>query len=390
MIVLSGLSSNDDLVDSCILHNTHVDAPSRKRREKENGMAKRQAVPTTKFPLACWRGMGSCCGKLHAKILSRVRICSSFITLKLLKLHSTVVSLAPHVDFFIALRGEAQLAGLLFDYYQEGQRISEFGFNASYIALLPKLQWHFKDNHTFEAITNIRYWFFGERSNTTPNYILPTNTFVFEPRVGYIYWNAHSPGSEWSADKLFPRFVGVAAGTTAGLDMRSAHPQWGLSDGRNNPSSAIFTLNQWFRGGWSVNERIRIEAQEIANWGAGQDDITRLRVGGLNPYVTIIPGLPWAAILSSRLLITQASAHFQVKRNRPQELGLLVSGGTVNDPFRLGNLTNFGGIGGVAITTDLRFGIVQLYGRIGYAFPTNWLSTNRYFSALLGAGINAF
>ena len=44
----------------------------------------------------------------------------------------------------------------------------------------------------------------------------------------------------------------------------------------------------------------------------------------MNPYVVVVPGLPWAAILSERLFVAQASGNINVKKGTPQELGLLV------------------------------------------------------------------
>ena len=300
------------------------------------------------------------------------------------------LSLADKLAFFIALRGEAIYAGVLRAFYQQGQRVDDLGFNASYIVLRPKLQWYFAPKHTLEVLTDLRYWWFGS-DDTNPAYELPDDTFVFEPRIGYIYWNVTSPAEEWGADRLFPRIEGVAVGATVGLDIRSDHSAWGFAgDGRNDPDGAILTINQWLRAGWPIGDRVRLELQETANWGEGQDDVTRVRVGGMNPYVVVVPGLPWPAVLSSRLLVAQASAHFKVKRNKPQEIGLLVSGGTINDPFREGNLDRFGGIGGLALTTDLRWGIWQVYARLGWAFPTDWLVDEPYFSGLLGLGLNVF
>ncbi len=297
--------------------------------------------------------------------------------------------LAKNLELSIGLRGELFFAGLLRYYYQQGLRVDGLGFNASYIVLLPKLQWHFAPNHTFEVITNVRRWFFGS-NGTDPNYLLPEDSWVFEPRLGYIYWNVKSPASEYRADRLFPRIEGVAVGLSVGVDVRSNTEEWGFQDGRNDPSRAIFAVNQWLKAGWKLGDRFRLELADTAQWGEGQDDLTRLRVGGMNPYVVIVPGLPWAAILSGRLFIAQASGNVIVKKGKPQELGLLISGGTINDPFRTGDLGKFGGIGGVAITTDLRFGIVQVYGRVGYGFPTAWLNDNPYFSALVGLGIDVF
>ena len=292
-------------------------------------------------------------------------------------------------EFSVALRGELALAGVLFQYYEQGLRRSGLGFYASYVVLLPKFQWHVGNNHTLELLTNVRHWFFNT-NNTDPSYVLPVNTWVFEPRLGYIYWNIDSPALEYRASRLFPRIEGIAFGASAGVDVRSSIREWGFGDGRNDPQRAIWTLNQWARAGWQTNDRFRLELQETFNWGWFQDDITRLRVGGKNPYVVIIPGLPWSANLSERLLIGQLSGHIRPKAGKPQELGVLLSGGFINDPRRQGLLEDYGGIGGVALFTDLRWGRWQVYGRLGYAFPSRWLLNPPAFSAFVGLGVDAF
>jgi hypothetical protein len=302
------------------------------------------------------------------------------------------VPMGKNFEFSVALRGEIAFAGLLHQYYQQGLRVPGRGFNASYVVLLPKIQWHVADHHTLEVLTNVRYWFFGDK-NTDSTYILPANTAVFEPRLGYIYWNIDSPGEEYRASKLFPRIQGIAVGASAGVDVRSDVRAWGDIVGapdRNDPNKAIWTLNQWLRAGWNTGERFRLELQETFNWGWFQDDITRMRVGGMNPYVLVIPGLPWSANISERLAIAQLSGHIKPKKNKPQELGLLVSGGAINDPRRQGLLDSFGGIGGLALFTDLRWGRWQVYARLGWAFPSQWLDDNPHFSGFVGLGVDAF
>jgi hypothetical protein len=300
------------------------------------------------------------------------------------------VPMGKNFEFSVALRGEIFMAGLLHQYYQQGLRRSGLGFRASYVVLMPKIQWHFADHHTLEVLTDVRYWMFGDK-DTDPAYLLPGNTWVFEPRLGYIYWNVDSPGEEYRASKLFPRIEGIAVGASVGVDVRSDVRSWGfVGDGRNDPTKAIWTLNQWLRGGWNTGDRFRLELQETFNWGWNQDDLTRMRVGGMNPYVLVIPGLPWSANISERLAIAQLSGHIKPKKNKPQELGLLVSGGTINDPRRQGLLDSFGGVGGLALFTDLRWGRWQVYARLGWAFPSQWLLDNPHFSGFVGLGVDAF
>lgn len=293
-------------------------------------------------------------------------------------------------ELSIALRGEAALAGVLFQYYQQGLRRDGLGFFASYLFLLPKLQWHVAHHHTLELTTDLGYWWFNDR-NTDPAYLLPANTFVFRPRLGYIFWKVDSPAIEYRASRLFPRIEGVAVGASGAVDVRSRIRPWGfVGDGRNDPGRGIWTLNQWLRAGWQTHELFRLELQQTFNWGWFQDDVTRLRVGGMNPYVIIIPGLPWSANLSERVAAGQLSGHIRPKRGKPQELGLLVAAGAINDPRRQGALIDFGGLGGLALFTDLRWGRWQVYARLGYAFPSAWLAQTPNFSGFVGLGVDAF
>lgn len=300
------------------------------------------------------------------------------------------IPLAERLELSVGLRGQALFAGILRQYYEQGLRQSGFGFNASHVVLLPKLQWHFADYQTLEVMTSVRRWFFGS-NDTDPSYLLPPDTWAFEPRLGYIFWKVDSPADEYRASKLFPRISGIAVGASVGVDVRSDVRSWGfVGDGRNVPTKAIWTLNQWLKGGWKAADRFRVELQETLNWGWNQDDITRVRVGGMNPYVVIIPGLPWSANLSERLAVAQLSGHIRPEIDKPHELGLLVAGGTINDPRRQGLLDSFGGAGGLALFTDLRWGRWQVYARLGWAFPTKWLLDNPHFSGLIGVGVDVF
>jgi hypothetical protein len=148
------------------------------------------------------------------------------------------IPMGKNFEFSVALRGEIAFAGLLHQYYQEGLRVSGRGFNASYVVLLPKIQWHLADHHTLEVLTNVRYWFFGDK-DTDADYLLPANTAVFEPRLGYIFWKIDSPGEEYRASKLFPRIQGVAVGASAGVDVRSDVRAWGDVVGAPDRSTGV-------------------------------------------------------------------------------------------------------------------------------------------------------
>ena len=62
---------------------------------------------------------------------------------------------------------------------------------------------------------------------------------------------------------------------------------------------------------------------------AGDLALTRNRVGGMNPYVIGIPGLPWAALLSERLVIGQLSAHIRACESSPHLSALVTLGASI-------------------------------------------------------------
>jgi len=295
--------------------------------------------------------------------------------------------------FFAFIEGEAFISQLLNDYFQQGRRVSEFGIEASYVLLSTKLQWYPGKHQTLEISVPVRRWWFGDRSDTSAAYLLPANTWVFEPRIGYNYWNIDAPAEEWEAHRVFPRIKGVAVGIEGGVDVRSDSRQWGVDDGRNDPGKVIYSVSQRLRAGWQKGSFVRLQLDEWANYGWRQDDITRRRIGGVNPYVVPVPGLPWPGLISERLLAGQLGLHLKAKKTSQHEFGLLLGGGAFNDVYRVGALSTYGGAGGLALFGDLRFGPTgryQLDIRASYGFPTAWLLAPPYISALLAFGARIF
>ena len=295
--------------------------------------------------------------------------------------------------FFAFLETELILSQLLRDYFKRGQQIRELGFNASYTLLNTKLQWYPGNYQTLEVVLSGRYWWFDGNPRTAPGYRLPPNTWVFEPRIGYVFWKVDAPSKEWEAHRLFPRIRGIALGLRGGVDVRSRIAAWGLSDGRNDPRRAIFTVRQWLRAGWQLVPRARLQVDQWASYGWHEDDITRNRVGGVNPYVIPVPGLPWTGLISERLVSAQVGVHIKVSESAPHELGVLIGGGAFNDVTRDGAIGTYGGAGGLSIFGDLRFGEDdrwQLHTRLSWGFPVAWLLDGPYLAALVGVGARAF
>jgi len=295
--------------------------------------------------------------------------------------------------FFAFAEGELGLAQLLRDYFQRGLEISEFGFNASYVLLSSKLQWYPGRHQTLEVVMAVRHWWFSPKSDTSEAYLLPPNTWVFEPRIGYVYWNVDSPSSELAAYRIYPRIRGIALGLTGGLDVRSRSRSWGLGDGRNDPGRPIYSIRQWLRAGWQFAPIGRLQVDQWGSYGWGEDDITRNRVGGTSPYVVPVPGLPWTGLVSERLFSAQAGLHFRANADSPHEFGALVGGGAFNDVTREGALASYGGVGGVALFADLRFGKggrYQINAHLSYAFPVVWLLDPPYVAGLVAFGASLF
>lgn len=312
------------------------------------------------------------------------------------KLHAGIERLSfanGKLAFFGFLEGEAVISQLLNDYFQNGLRISEFGFKASYILLNTKLQWYPGKHQTIEVIAAARRWWFGARDGTSPDYALPPDTWVFEPRIGYNYWNIDVPAEEWERHRIFPRIQGFAIGIDGGIDVRSDVRVWGLDDGRNDPGKVMYVVRQWLRAGWKLGALVRLQLEQWGNYGWKQDDITRRRIGGVNPYVVPVPGLPWTGLISERLVAGLFGLHLKAKESSQHEFGVLVGGGAFNDVDRVGALGTYGGAGGVSLHGDLRFGPTgrfQLDIRVSYGFPASWLFDPPYFAGLVAFGARLF
>jgi len=320
------------------------------------------------------------------------------------KLHAGIERLSfanGKLAFFGFVEGEAVISQLLNDYFQNGLRITEQGFKSSYILANAKLQWYPGKHQTIELIAAARYWWFSPRSVTSDSYILPLNTWVFEPRLGYNYWNIDVPAYEWEAHRIFPRVKGFAIGFDGGFDVRSDVRVWGCVDaatgctgfGRNDPGKVLYNVSQWLRAGWQLGPLVRLQLEEWGNYGWRQDDITRRRMGGVNPYVIPVPGLPWTGLISERLVAGLLGLHLKAKESSQHEFGVLVGGGAFNDVNRVGALSTYGGAGGVSLHGDLRFGPTGRYQvniRVSYGFPAVWLYNAPYFAGLLAFGARLF
>lgn len=301
------------------------------------------------------------------------------------------VRLGARVELSAGLRGQALIAGVLTNYVVDGQTDPGRGFFASYGYAFAAVKWLPGGGHVLEGLLGLRRWAFSRRDGSTrDDLVLPPDTWVFEPRVRYTWWAITSAGREWGAEVFYPRWEGVAASVEAGLDLRADARAWGGVAGqdapRNRPGTSIFLVRQSLRAGRTVSPRVRLQLEQHAAWGRGEDDLTRVRAGGLNPYVVAIPGVPWAALLSERLVAAQASVHLRPSLGRAHEVGVALAGGAFNDVHRTGRLDVYGGALGVMAFADLRFGRWQGYTRVGYGLPLGAFAGAVRVSVMVGLG----
>ncbi len=298
------------------------------------------------------------------------------------------------VELGAALRLEAVYAGVLPDWYQGARSQRGRGFFASYAQAFVSAKWLPGGDHSVELVLGGRAWLFARIEGATRDDLtLPVDTWVFEPRLRYTFWRLRGGADEWRPSVLAPRVTGFAAGVELGADVRADTQPWGMvggrDDGRNRPGAVIVMARQWMRAGVQLGARVRLQVEESASWGDGEDDLTRVRAGGMNPYVVPIPGLPWPALLCERMVAAQASAHVRPSLAAEHELGVAVSAGAFNDVRRVGALMSFDAAGGVALFTDLRFGRWTVHARGGWAFPSSWLERPNV-SALVALGVRLF
>jgi hypothetical protein len=267
-------------------------------------------------------------------------------------------------------KGELLIAGLLTDYYRDGRSDPARGFYASYAAAAAWLKGTLAP-HFVELDAGVRRWWFARQGATSPALILPPEAWVLEVRVKYTYWRVRPDSSQWEPQRLFPRIAGVAFGFEVGVDARSQARPWGARDPRlftpvdlrNQPSTATWLVRQWLRAGSDAAPRVRVRLDEIASFMWGEDDLDRLRIGGVGAYVVPLAGVPWAGLLSGRLAAAEVSLH--VRTVGELELGLLADGLFVDDRHRAAP-AEASALGGLGAFADARLGRWQIDARIGW------------------------
>lgn len=284
-------------------------------------------------------------------------------------------------------RGELLIAGLLTDYYVGGKNVPERTFSASYAELQADAKRGVGD-HWFHTSAALQRWFFQHVDATAADLVLPPEAYVFKQRLGWTYWKLDDDPSWYEAHRSGRRRVrGLAVGVEAGVDHRSQVQAWGApSDSRNDPDYSILTLRQWAAAGVEWTPGWRLQVREWAGIGRGEDDLTRARVGGMNPYVVVIPGLPWASFLASRYAVGEVSQAMRVGSD--SEIGITANAGLVEDGDRVGDFDQFSTLVGSSLFFDWRSGDWQVNAAIGAAPNIENLTVDLILSAYFDVGLS--
>jgi hypothetical protein len=271
------------------------------------------------------------------------------------------------IETGVQAAGEVFIAGLLTSHYRDGKNDPSRGFYASYAALAAWAKLHARP-HYLELAAGGRRWFFSATDSTRADLTLPPEAWVGEIRLRYTLWRIDPDPSLWEAHRLHARVRGFAFGVEVGIDARSHASRWGAPDDpRNDPSQQTVMIKQWARAGIDLGRRVRLQLDEFACFMWGEDDLNRVRVGGMNPYSVPLAGAPWAGYLAGKLASLHASLHIRVKDRH--ELGLILDGVALEDSDRLGPLGRPGLLAGIGLFADLRIKTWQLDLRTGYS-PT--------------------
>lgn len=295
------------------------------------------------------------------------------------------------------LTAQFGLAGLLTDYYRNGNAVPGQGFIAHQVMFDLSAKAEIASRTWFEVALSAQRFVFSEmerEGNTTnPALVLPDNPLLFKPRLRYTWWNLSNDAGWRDRHRLFPRVRGLAVGAELGVDIRSNDMPWGARDPdtfttvdlRNTPDKAAVVGTVWLKAGWQIAQWVRTQLQGNATIGQGQDDLTRDRIGGMSPYTVNLPGAPWASWLSSRYVADVWSWHFKAAEGL--EIGPLIGAVVLTDPDRIDAQSETALLWGTGLLVDWRIDDAwQVDLRGGYSPSVSERADRAAWSVWLGAG----
>ena len=335
----------------------------------------------------------------HAAVMARwdkrfgngqTRLALEFNT-ETLNLELDQIYLAPKTSLGGQLRAEAFGTNVLFDYFQNGQNDKSRTIAASNGLANVWLNWNPLSRVYIRYENGLRKWLINRISEqTSPDLILPENSFVYESRINVTWWKLNNDAAWSQRQRLYHRILGLALGATIGMNWQFDTKPWGARDAsvfnpvdsRNEPEHLQWSITQWLLGGWNLLDGIRLQIREEASWAEGIDDLSRRTVGGLTPFTVNMPGMPWAYVHAGKFASSTASLHIRLPID-DFEIGAIASGLTVQDFERVGDseFTQLWGVGGFM---DYRAGDWQFDVRGGYSPALRSLHSEQGAWSVLG------
>jgi len=256
-------------------------------------------------------------------------------------------------------KGEWLLTGLLLHHMKRGDNVRELGIIAYYSSAGVKANWNMVSHLKMEADLSARAWMFHRGLRTAHNFHMPRSIQTVEPRVR-VKWQDVSTTQEALG---LPE--GLSVMVEAGLDLRQGSQPWGgvgdTPDLRNRVGPSQFPRRLQAKGVFGrpvIQRRAWLQLQGEAGYGVDEDDLTRTRIGGLNPYTVALPGAAWGEFFCERFAMGHAEAGLFATPFL--YTGVSVHGGVINDPHRVGRLDELAPIFGVS--SETRIGL----GRLGF------------------------
>jgi hypothetical protein len=251
-------------------------------------------------------------------------------------------------------RAEALLAGVNINWMQDGLNKTERGFGASYGLVGGRVAYTVLQRLSFEFEASARGWFFNRMPGSAANLRVPKPFAAAEPRAR-IKWEGLTPDGH-----RLGLYTGLRGMLEIGADVRTNREGFGgFTDGkvesRNSDASTSLVPQRLSAQGFAGFRFFRmVWFQAVGNLGYGihEDDITRTRVGGQNPYTVTMPGAAWGEFVCDRYAAT--SLYLGVRPMPLLYAGAGIHGAVVNDPGRVGHTDELGILRG--ISGELRMG----------------------------------
>ncbi len=252
-------------------------------------------------------------------------------------------------------RAEALLAGVNVNWMQEGKNRQERGFGASYVLGGGRVAYAVWQQLFVEVELAARGWLFNRMPQSASNLRIPAPFVTAEPRFR-LKWE----GARGDVHRM-GMLEGVRVVGEVAADVRAFNkPFGGFTDGpvekRNAlaPGSVPHRVALLAQAGTRLGRLLWFHAQGQLGYGNQEDDLTRARVGGQNPYTVNLPGAAWGEFVSERYAATSVGLGV-----RP--MPLLFTGVTghlvvVNDPQRVGALNEVALLRG--ISAEARVGLL--------------------------------